>query len=157
MTSAADLVVGLIKVSGCDHQIALPIALKAGARGNVKHAIGAVAITGVVAALQDFEVVDVFGVNLRPQIGGDIRVGNGDTVNQPQDLVAAIHVKHVVRDIGRGHVIGDHLHAVRAVSSRGLLDVLSVQQRCRRGRVHGCFYRSARHHDVFLRLQQRPA
>ncbi len=61
-----------------------------------------------------------------------------------------IHVQHVMRDIGRGHVVGDHLHAVGAVGAGRLLDVLTIQHRRRRDGVHGRRHWSSRHDDVFL-------
>ena len=66
------------------------------------------------------------------------------------DLVAAVHVQHVMRDIGSRHVIRDHLHAVGAIGSGCLLNVLTAQHRGRRDGVHGRRHWSSRHHDVFL-------
>jgi len=68
-------------------------------------------------------------VDLRADVGGYLGVGNRNSINQPTGLVAAAHVQHVVRHIGAGHVIGDHLHAdgpVRAGVSSMSVRVMSV-------------------------------
>ena len=39
-----------------------------------------------------FDVVDVLGVNLRPNIAGDIGVRDGNTIDRPGHLVSAAHI-----------------------------------------------------------------
>jgi len=148
--SATDLVVSLIEISGADHEIAFPVAFKTGAGRDVEDSVGAVAIVGVVAASLNFEVVDILGIDLRAHIVGNVGVGDGDTVDQPLDLVASSHVQHIVRYIGGGHVVCDHLHAVGAVRSGSFLDVLAVQHGRRGDTVCGRFYWSSRDRDGFL-------
>ena len=111
------------------------VALKAGAGNDVEDAVGAVAgVCGVAAAL-DFEVVDVAGRDLRGEVGGDVGVGNLDSVDEPGDLMAAAHVEHVVGHVGAGSVVGDHGHGVSAVGAGCLGDVGAVDEGGGRGGV----------------------
>ena len=136
MSSTTDLVVRLIEISSADNEITLSIAFKTISGHDVEDSVRTVSIVGIVAASQNFEIIDVFGINLRPQIGGDVRVGNRDTVNQPFNLMASAHVQHVVGHVRSRHVISDHLQAVRAICPRGYLDVFTVYHRCRRHSIH---------------------
>ena len=102
VSSATDLVVGLIEISEAGDQIAFLVAFKAGSRHDVEDSVGAVAVIGVVAAALNFQIIDIFGIDLRAQIAGDVGVGDGHAVNQPVDLVASAHVQHVVGHIGAG-------------------------------------------------------
>ena len=151
MSPATDLVIGLIEISCTDHKIAFLIAFKTGARRDVEDSIGAVAIVGVVAASLNFEVINILGVNLRSQIGGDVGVGDGDAVDQPLDLVASPNMQHVVTHIGSGHIVCDHLHAVGAVRSGRFPDVFTVQHRRRRHTVQRRLDWNSRDADGFLR------
>ncbi len=90
----------------------MTVALKSVAGQDIEDSIGAVADIGGIAAALRFERVDVFGVDLRPDVGGDFGVGNGDAIDEPTGLVAAANVKHVMRHVGAGNVVGDHLHSI---------------------------------------------
>ena len=107
----------------------MAVAFEAVAREHVEDAIGAVADVGGVAAALGFERVDVLGVDLRADVGGDVGVGNLDAVDEPAGLMASAHVEHVVGHVGAGDVVGDHLHAVGAVGAGGLGDVERVDER----------------------------
>ena len=150
VTSAADLVVGLIEVSSRDHEIAFPIAFKPGSGHDIEDSIGAVSVVGIIAASLYFEIINVLGIDLRPEIVGDVCIGDGDAVDQPVDLMAAAHVQHVVGDVSCGHIIGDHLHAIGAIRSGSLLDVDAVHCRGGRDGVGGCLHWSFRNEDSFL-------
>ena len=128
VVAEVELVVGLEEVAGGEDELGLAVALEAGARHDVEDAVGAVADVGGVAAALDFEVVDVLGVDLRAEVGGDVGVGDFDAVDQPADLVAAAHVQHVVGHVGAGDVVGDHGHAVGAVGAGGVGDVVAADQ-----------------------------
>lgn len=138
MSSATDLVVGLIEIANRDHQVAFAITLKASSRHDVEDSICAVAIVCVVTAALHLQIVNVLGVDLRSQIVGDVGVRDGDTINQPLDLVTASHMKHVMGHVRGGHVVGDHLHAVGAVGARSLLNVHAVQHGRWRDCLGGC-------------------
>ena len=139
VVAEVELVVGLEKAAGGEDELGLAVALKAGAGHDVEDAEGAVADVGGVAAALDFDVVDVFGVDLRAEVGGDVGVGDLDAVDEPADLVAAAHVEHVVGHVGAGDVVGDHGHAVGAVGAGGLGDVDTANERRRRCGVDaGC-------------------
>ena len=117
------------EVAGREHQFGLAVALKAGPRHHVEGTIGAVADVGGVTPALDFEVVNVLGINLRGEVGGDVGVGDLHAVQQPTDLVASAHMQHVMRHVGAWNVVGDHGHAVGAVRARGLGDVETVDKR----------------------------
>src|SRR6266496_735264 len=76
-------VIGLIIIAGTEDEFGLAVALKAGAGHDVEDAISAIAELGAVAAAIDFQVVDVFGIELRADVGGDVGVGNRDAVHEP--------------------------------------------------------------------------
>ena len=128
VVAEADLVVGLVEVSGGKHKFAFAAAFEAGARQHVEHAVGAVAQVGAVAAAFHFERVDVFGVDLRADVAGDVGVGDLDAVNEPAQLMASAHVQHVMGHVGAGDVVGDHGHGVGEVGAGGLGDVDAVDQ-----------------------------
>ena len=96
-------------------------------RCNVEHAISAVAVLGSVAAgLQTSRKVDIFRIELRSQVGGDVGVWDGYAIDGPGHLVTAVHVQHVVRDIrwpGTKSVIISE--AIGGVRSRRLQDLLT--------------------------------
>ena len=112
-----------------EKQLAFAVALESVAGKDVEDAVGAVADVGGVAAALGFERVDVLGVDLRADVGGDLGVGDGDAVDEPTGLVAAAHVQHVVGHVGAGHVVGDHLHAVGAAGAGSFVDVLAGDER----------------------------
>ena len=119
VVAEVELVVGLEEVAGGEDELGLAVALEAGAGDDVEDAVGAVADVGGVAAALDFEVVDVLGVDLRAEVGGDVGVGDLDAVDEPGDLVAAAHVQHVVGHVGAGDVVGDHGHGSWCGRRRG--------------------------------------
>src|SRR5258708_30389545 len=117
---------------------ALRVPFKAVARNYIEDSVGTVADVGAVAATLHFEVVDVFGVDLRAEITRDVGVWDLHAVDLPADLVTAAHVKHVVCDICAGNEVGDHLQAVGAICSGCPGDVDAVDQGGRRDGVHIC-------------------
>src|SRR5580704_14530845 len=94
VVAEAELVVSLEVVAGGDDELGLAVALEAGAGNDVEDAVGAVAYVGGVTATLDFDVVDVFGVDLGGEVAGDVGIGDLDAVDEPADLVASAHVEH---------------------------------------------------------------
>src|SRR5262252_2717936 len=130
-----ELIVGLIETPRAEYQLRFIVALEAGARSNIEDAVGAVAVVGSVAAALDFECVNVFGVDLRSKIAGDVRVRYGHPINQPTRLVAAANVQLVVREIGARNKVRDHGEAVGSRGSRGLLNLEAIDKTRRRDRL----------------------
>ncbi len=128
VVAEVELVVGLEEVAGGEDEFGLAGAFESGAGDDVEDAVGAVAEVGGVAAALDFEVVDVLGVDLGGEVGGDVGVGDFDAVDEPGDLVAAAHVEHVVGHVGAGDVVGDDGEGVGAVGAGGLGDVGAVDE-----------------------------
>ena len=137
VAAKAELVVGLIEISGAEHEFGLAVTLKSGARHDVEDAVGAVSEFGAVAAAADFEVVDVFGIELRPEVRRDVGVGDGDSIDQPAGLMSAANVELVVGDVGSGHEVGDHTQTVGARGAGSALDVETADKRGGRGGIGG--------------------
>jgi len=108
VSSTTDLVVGLVEIPRADDKITLLVALKTGSRHDIEDSVRPVSVGGIVAASQDLEVIDILRVNLRRQIAGNVGVGDGNSIDQPLDLVASSHVQHIVCHVCGRHVIRDH-------------------------------------------------
>src|SRR6185437_8955598 len=78
----AELVFGAIIAAITGYQLGLAVALETGAGHDVKDSVGSVAVFRRVTATLHFEIVDVLGIELRPDVGGNVRVRHGDPVNQ---------------------------------------------------------------------------
>ena len=119
MVAEGELGFAGVEIAAGEQELAFTVALEAVAGKDVEDAVGAVAHVGGVAAALGFKGVDVFGIDLRADVGGDLGVGDGDAVDEPTGLMAAAHVEHVVGHVGAGNVVGDHLHADGADRRRG--------------------------------------
>ena len=137
VAAEADLVIRLVKVTSSSDELSLLVALKTGSRHDVEDAIGPVSIVSVVAAAIDLHVVDIFRIELWPHVAGDVGVGNRHAVHQPTGLVPATDVELVMRDIGPGHIVGDHGHAVGAIRARSPLDIEAADEGGWRGAIRG--------------------
>src|ERR1022692_3366690 len=112
VTAEAEGVVGLVEIPGAEHELGLAVALEAGARDHVKDSISAVTELRAVAPAIDFEIVDVLGIELRPQVGGDVGVGYG-------------------------YAVGDHGETVGAGGAGSAFDIEAADQRGGSGGVRG--------------------
>ena len=128
VTPKVDLFVCLIKVPEGRHKFAIVVFLKSRSRQDIEFPIGAVAKCGIVAAAQNLHVVDILGIDLRSEVGGNICIRNGDAVDEPGGLVAPPHVQHVVCEVCARGEIGDHRDAVRAVGAGSACDILAVNE-----------------------------
>jgi hypothetical protein len=123
-----DLVVCLEEASCAQYELRLAVAFEARARDDVEDAIGAVADIGGVTAALDFDVVDVFRVDLCAKIAGDVCVRDLDSINEPAYLMASAHVEHIVRHVGSRNVVSNHGETAGAVGAGRLCDVLSIDE-----------------------------
>src|SRR5712672_1193593 len=137
MAAKAERVVGLVEISGAEHEFCLTVALEAGARSDVKNTIGAVAELRAVASTIDFEIINVLGIELRAEVGGNIGVGDGHAIEEPTGLVAAADVELVVREVSAGNVVGDHGETVGARGTGSVFDVETAHQSDGSGGVSG--------------------
>ena len=117
VVAEVELVVGLGEAAGGQNELGLVIAVEAGAGKDVEGPVGTVAKGGVESSALDFEVVDVFGIDLRADVRGDVGVGDLNAVDEPGELMAAAHVEHVVGHVGAGDEGSNHGHAVGAVGA----------------------------------------
>ena len=136
--SKTDLGIGGVVAAVTEHQLALSIALKSGARDHVENSVGTVAVFGVVAATLDFQIVNVFRVELGANVGSDAGVGHGHAVQQPGNLVAAADVQLIVNYVGAGRVVRDHSQAVALIGARRMVDSFAAYHvgAGRRLRIH---------------------
>src|ERR1700680_734754 len=135
VTAEAQLIIGLVEVAGAEDEFGLTVALESGAGHNVEDAIRAVAKFGAVATAADFQIVDVFGIELRAEVGSDVGIGHGDAVEQPAGLMSAANVKLVVCNVGSRHEVRDHSQAVGAGSTWSARDLDAIDERGRGGGV----------------------
>ena len=143
-------IVGLVEIAGAEDEFRFAVALESGARHDVEDAVGAVAEFRSVAAAADFEIVDVLGIELRSEVGGDVGVGNGNAVDQPTGLMSSANVELIVGDVGARHEVGDHREAVGAGGAGSAREFLAVNNRGRRSRVgRRSFDRAGNVHRLF--------
>ena len=147
VTANVEFVIALIKIAEAGNELGLVIALESRAGNNVEDAVSAVAELSPVAATINFHVIDVLGIELRTKIGSDVRVRNGNAVDQPAGLVPAADVELVVGDVSAGHVVGNHSQTVGAISPGRTLDLGAVDESCGSRRIGRSDLRCTRHID----------
>ena len=134
MASDAELVVGLVEIARAQNKFGLAIALESGARHDIEDTVGPVAELRTIAAAADFEIIDIFRIELRPEIRCDVGVGDGNAVDEPTGLMSAANMQLIVRDVSAGHKVGNHCQRVGPAGARGLgyLDAIHDRRRGRR-------------------------
>src|SRR5882724_1919570 len=120
------LLVCLVEVAVGNEQLRFAIALEAAPRYDIEHRVGTVTVFGRVTAALDFEVIDVFRIELRSNRVSDVGVGNGNPINEPRNLVTTANVQLIVRDYRAGNVVGDHREAVSATRAWRLRDLFAI-------------------------------
>ncbi len=127
----AELAVGgVITAIGCD-EFGFAVALEAGTGNYVECSVGAIAVFGGLAAALDFDNVNILGIELRADVCSDVRVGDGDAVHEPGNLMAAANVKLVMNHVRAGGVAGDEIEAVGAGRARKFGDFRASDSRGR--------------------------
>ncbi len=138
MAAKVELVIGLVEISEARDDFGFLIPFESGARGDVENSVGAVAeIRGIAATLR-FQRVNVFRIDLRAEVAGDVGVGDGNTVDEPTDLVAAANVELVVCQISAGNKVRNHREAVAARCARSVLNLRAVDKAGGSGRGGLC-------------------
>ncbi len=154
MAGDTRVVVGLTEVATADDELGLMVAFEAGPRHDVEYPIGTIALIGFITAALHFEIVDVLGIELRPQVAGDVGVRNLHSVDGPGGLMPAAHVQLVMDHVGTGNEVGDHGHAVALVGAGRALDVLAADEGGRRcGDGHRRFGRRRDGHGLQRRAR----
>ena len=77
----------------------------------------------------DFEVIDVFWIELRPNGIGDVCIGNGNAIDEPGDLMTTADVKLIMRDHSARYIVRDHREAVRAIRAGRLRNLFAADER----------------------------
>jgi hypothetical protein len=108
VTTTIDLVVCLIVAAITENEIAFFVPLETRSGNHVEDSVGSVAVFGVITAPLDFDVVDIFGINLGADVAGDVRVWDRHAVDKPTVLVSATDVEHVVDHVRSWDIVRDH-------------------------------------------------
>src|SRR5271168_1065479 len=124
MPAEIQLIVGLEPVAETGNQFTLIVPLEPAAGDDIEDSVRAVSVVRFIAASLHLQIVNVLRVNHRAQVRGNVRVGDGDAVNQPFHLMSTAHMQHVVSHVGSGNVVGNHGHAVATVGAGSLNNIL---------------------------------
>src|SRR5712691_842554 len=162
MAAEVELVIGLVEISEAGHNFGFIIPFESGARGDVENTVGAVAEIRRIAATLSFQRVNIFWIDLRAEVAGDVGVGDRNTVDEPTDLVAAANVELIVSEVRAGNVVGDHREAVGARGAWSVLNFRTVDKAggsgrgglCRGG-IRGHSYGLSLRSQVQLEMQNR--
>ena len=150
MAAEVERIVRLIEIACADYQFRLAIALETGTRHNIEYPVGAIAKFRAVASAIDFKIVDIFRIELRPEIRSDIGIRHGNAVNKPTGLVSTPDVQLIVSEISPRNVVRNHRQAVGARGTRSMFDVVPADQRRGSGRVGWNRLRRSGNLDRFL-------
>ncbi len=141
MAAEIELIVGLVEVSRAQNDFRLVVALKSGPRNDIEYPICTVALVRGITAALHFEVVDVLGIKLRPQIAGDVCIRNLYAIDQPAYLVSAADVKLIVGHVSAGSKVSNHCQAVAPISPGRLRNVHAAYQCSGRHRIQARSFR----------------
>ncbi len=130
-----ELVVGLPVAPRAHDQLRLVVAFESGAGNHVEDAVGAVAVLGVVAPPLHVQVVDVLRIELRSDVGGDVRVRHRHPVDEPAHLMASAQVQLIVGRVGPRHERQNRLEAVGPIRARREPHVAPAHEGRRRHRA----------------------
>ncbi len=133
--SEIELVVRLAVAAGAHDQLRFIVAFEAGARHHVEDAVGAVAVLRVVAAPLHVQVIHVLRIELRSDIGGDVRVRHRNAVDEPAHLVAAAKVQLVVGHVRPRHERQNGFESIGPTGAWRELHVAPAHERRRRHRT----------------------
>jgi len=122
---------------------------------QVEHAINAITVFGAVTARLRLDVIDILGIELRPDIRRNVGVGHGHAVNRPGYLVAAAHVQLIVHHVRSGHEIGDDFEAVAGINTGIRGDLPLVDKEVASWRLGIQVGGRCRHVDTFVRRCKR--
>ena len=92
VVAKAQQVVRLVIVSVAGDEFCLPVAFKSRVWSDVKDAVHAITILGSIAARLGLQIRNVLGIELRPDVGSDVGVGDRNAVNRPCHLMAAANM-----------------------------------------------------------------
>jgi hypothetical protein len=106
------LVVGLVEGAKTRVDLSFVVIFEACSRGHIEHAVTAIAVSRGIPPALGLQVIDIFWIDLRADIAGDIRVRNGNAIDRPRHLVAAPNVELIVRHPSAGDEIGHHIEAI---------------------------------------------
>ena len=130
MITETDLVIRLIEAAIAADKLGFAVTLESRPRDHIEDGKRAVSVFGRITTALDFDAVDVLGIELRANIGGDAGVRDRHAIEQPRDLMSAANVQLIVDHIRARHIISDHGHAVRLAGAGRGSNLLSVHNGC---------------------------
>src|SRR5882672_9346798 len=119
----ADLAISGMEAAVGGSELDFTVAFETRARDDIEDTVGPVTVLRRITAALDFHDINVFGIELRADVGSDVGVRDRHAVDQPGNLVATADVKLVVNHIGAGCVGSNEFEAVRPGSARRGLNV----------------------------------
>src|SRR4051812_33766116 len=108
MVTETDLVVSVVITSVSKYDFALAVSLKSRTSHYVEYAISTITIVCGVSSALHFQIINIFGIELRANVRSNAGVGDRYSINQPRDLVTSANVQLVMDHIGAWGVVGDH-------------------------------------------------
>ncbi len=125
MIAQTDLIVGRVVRSVAGYQFSLTIAFKTRARRDVEDSVSAIAVFRAVATGGRLQVVHVLWIELRPDIGSNVGVGQRHAIDGPGHLMAAAHVQLIVHNVSARDKLRDNAEAIALVHASIAVDLLS--------------------------------
>src|SRR5438045_4165384 len=101
-------IISAVVMAIAGHPSTLPYPLNAAAGTGIEYAVGPIRKLGGVASALDLNIVDVFRIELRANIAGNICVRHRNTINCPGYLMPASDMELIMNHVTPGHKIGDH-------------------------------------------------
>ena len=135
MISKADLIICVVETSIAGDKLSVPIALETGAGNNVEHAISAIAVFCGITAPSHLEIINIFWIKLRPNVGSNTRVWNRYAIKQPAHLMPAANMEQIMHHVCAGDVIRNHRKTIGLVGAGRRGDLLPADYTLRGGRL----------------------
>src|SRR5215831_1027480 len=103
VTAETQLIIGLIEAACAQNQFCFATALESRTGHDIEDSISAVPHFSPIAAAAHFQIINVFGIELRPDVGRDIGVWHRYAIDEPVRLMSPPNVKLIMRDVGAGY------------------------------------------------------
>src|SRR6185369_4795024 len=87
VVSKADLIIGIVVTSVADHDFTLAVPLETRTRHHVEHAVSTVSIVRGESAALYFQIINIFRVELWPDVGRNAGVRQRHSIDQPRNLM----------------------------------------------------------------------
>ena len=143
VVAKAEPVIGGVVAAIAEEEFSFFVTLETVLGRDVKDSVDAVTIFGGVAACFRLQIGNIFGIELRSDIGGDVGVGNGDAIDGPSDLMSATDVKLIVDHVGAGNKLSDDFEAGAGVDAGIAIELCLIDEEVSARRVRVEFLRGS--------------